>query len=161
MREKLEQIRKEALQNLADVNADLEEIRVRYLGKKGELTSVLRSMGQLSPEERPKIGQLANEVRESIEQEISRRAAQAKDLLLQAKLKREKIDDTMPGEEPSVGHLHPLNRVQREMEEIFIGMGFSIEEGPDVELDYYNFQALNIPEGQAARDTQDTFYISD
>ncbi|MBP5292512.1 MAG: phenylalanine--tRNA ligase subunit alpha [Clostridia bacterium] len=161
MREKLEQIRKEALQNLADVNADLEEIRVRYLGKKGELTSVLRSMGQLSPEERPKIGQLANEVRESIEQEISRRAAQAKDLLLQAKLKSEKIDVTMPGEEPSVGHLHPLNRVQREMEEIFIGMGFSIAEGPDVELDYYNFQALNIPEGHPARDTQDTFYISD
>ena len=161
MREKLEQIRAEALKKLADVNADLEDIRVRYLGKKGELTSVLRAMGQLSPEERPKIGQLANEVRESIETEIAKRTAEAKERLLNAKMKAEKIDVTMPGETPAVGHLHPLSRVQREMEEIFIGMGFSIAEGPDVELDYYNFQALNIPEGHPARDTQDTFYISD
>ncbi|MBO7404338.1 MAG: phenylalanine--tRNA ligase subunit alpha, partial [Clostridia bacterium] len=122
---------------------------------------LLRSMGQLSPEERPKIGQLANEVRQSIEDAIKARAEAAKGRALDLKLKAEKLDVTMPGENPPVGHLHPLERVQREMEEIFIGMGFSIAEGPDVEYDYYNFQALNIPEGHPARDTQDTFYISD
>ncbi|MBR6410041.1 MAG: phenylalanine--tRNA ligase subunit alpha [Clostridia bacterium] len=161
MREKLEQIRSEALRPLADAGTDLEEIRVRFLGKKGELTNVLRSMGQLSPEERPKIGQLANEVRQSIEDAIKARTEAAKGRALDLKLKAEKLDVTMPGKTPEVGHLHPLERVQREMEEIFIGMGFSIAEGPDVEYDYYNFQALNIPEGHPARDTQDTFYISD
>ena len=161
MREKLEQIRSEALRLLADAGTDLEEIRVRFLGKKGELTNVLRSMGQLSPEERPKIGQLANEVRQSIEDAIKARTEAAKGRALDLKLKAEKLDVTMPGKTPEVGHLHPLERVQREMEEIFIGMGFSIAEGPDVEYDYYNFQALNIPEGHPARDTQDTFYISD
>ena len=161
MREKLEQIREEALRLLADAGSDLEEIRVRFLGKKGELTNVLRSMGQLSPEERPKIGQLANEVRQSIEDAIKARTEAAKGRALDLKLKAEKLDVTMPGKTPEVGHLHPLERVQREMEEIFIGMGFSIAEGPDVEYDYYNFQALNIPEGHPARDTQDTFYISD
>ena len=161
MREKLERIRSEALRLLADAGTDLEEIRVRFLGKKGELTNVLRSMGQLSPEERPKIGQLANEVRQSIEDAIKARTEAAKGRALDLKLKAEKLDVTMPGKTPEVGHLHPLERVQREMEEIFIGMGFSIAEGPDVEYDYYNFQALNIPEGHPARDTQDTFYISD
>lgn len=161
MKETLARIRAEALEQIHAVDADLEQIKIKYLGKKGELTAVLRGMGALSAEERPIIGQLANEVRESIEAAIREKTAELQAKLLDLKLKAEKVDVTMPGNPAPVGHVHPLTQVQRELEDIFIGMGFSIAEGPEVELDYYNFQALNIPENHPARDTQDTFYISD
>ena len=134
---------------------------MKYLGKKGELTAVLRGMGSLSAEERPVIGQLANEVRETIENALAQKAAKLKEMALERKLRAEKLDVTIPGKAPDMGHIHPLTLVQRDLEDIFIGMGFSIAEGPEVEYDYYNFQALNIPENHPARDTQDTFYITD
>ena len=164
MKEKLNSIRQNALEqiNQSDTdNAKLEEIRVKYLGKKGELTAVLRGMGQLTPEERPVIGQTANEVREDIEKAIAEKKQSLAAAALELKLKDEKLDVTVPGKKSKIGHIHPLTLVQRELEDVFIGMGFSIAEGPEVEYDYYNFQALNIPENHPARDTQDTFYITD
>lgn len=161
MKETLLKIKEEALTALAQTGEDLEALRIRYLGKKGELTAVLRGMGKLSAEERPAIGQLANEVREAIESAITARAQAEKSAALERRLKSERVDVTVPGTAPAVGHMHPLSRIQREMEDIFIGMGFDIVEGPEVEYDYYNFQALNIPPEHPARDTQDTFYITD
>ena len=161
MKEKLAQIRAEALEQIASDSADLEQIKIKYLGKKGELTAVLRGMGALSAEERPVVGQIANEVRAEIENAIGAKTKELQAKALEQKLKSEKLDVTMPGTPAPMGHIHPLTRVQRELEDIFIGMGFSIVEGPEVELDYYNFQALNIPENHPARDTQDTFYIGE
>ena len=161
MKETLARIRTEALEQLQAPDADTEQIKIKYLGKKGELTAVLRGMGALSAEERPVIGQLANEVRADIEAALAEKVKQAQAKALEEKLKAERLDVTMPGKAPEVGHIHPLTQVQRELENIFIGMGFSIVEGPEVELDYYNFQALNIPENHPARDTQDTFYIGE
>ncbi len=161
MKETLLKIQKEALDVIHAPGSDLEQIRIRYLGKKGELTSVLRGMGALSAEERPIIGQLANEVRAKIENALREKSQAEKQFQLEKKLAGEKIDVTFPASVSRVGHLHPLTQVQRELEDIFIGMGFSIAEGPEVEYDYYNFQALNIPENHPARDTQDTFYITD
>lgn len=161
MKEKLSQIRAKALEQINEAHADLEQIKIKYLGKKGELTAVLRGMGSLSAEERPVIGQLANEIRAGIEEAINAKSKEMQAKALDKKLKSEKLDVTMPATPPAVGHVHPLTQVQRELENIFIGMGFSIAEGPEVELDYYNFQALNIPENHPARDTQDTFYISE
>ena len=161
MKDLLEQIRQSAMEQLSRVDADLSEIRVKYLGKKGELTAVLRSMGSLSPEERPAFGQRANEVRAQIEAEIERRQTEMKSAMRDRALRAEKLDVTVPGEDVPFGHIHPLSRVQHEIEDIFIGMGYSIAEGPEVELDYYNFPALNIPPEHPARDTQDTFYITD
>ena len=161
MKDLLEQIRQSAMEQLSRVDADLSEIRVKYLGKKGELTAVLRSMGSLSPEERPAFGQRANEVRAQIEAEIERRQTEMKSAMRDRALRAEKLDVTVPGEDVPFGHIHPLSRVQHEIKDIFIGMGYSIAEGPEVELDYYNFQALNIPPEHPARDTQDTFYITD
>ena len=161
MKEKLQQIKEAALLELRAAECDTEALRVRYLGKKGELTAVLRGMGALSPEERPIVGALANEVRAEIEAALAARVAAEKERALEDQLAREKLDVTMPGTPSRMGHQHPLTRAQREMEEIFIGMGFEIAEGPEVEYDYYNFQALNIPENHPARDTQDTFYITD
>ena len=160
MKEMLNQIRTAALEKIA-AGEDLEQIRIQYLGKKGELTAVLRGMGKLSAEERPVVGQLANQVREEIEAAVAQKAEALKASALQEQLKAERLDVTMPGKTARVGHVHPLTRVQRDMEEIFIGMGFSIAEGPEVEYDLYNFQKLNIPENHPARDTQDTFYITD
>ena len=160
MKEMLNQIRQVALEKIA-AGEDLEQIRIQYLGKKGELTAVLRGMGKLTAEERPVIGQLANQVRADIEAAIAEKAEALKAGALAEQLKNEKLDVTMPGKATRVGHVHPLTRVQRDMEEIFIGMGFSIAEGPEVEYDLYNFQKLNIPENHPARDTQDTFYITD
>ncbi len=161
MKDTLLKIKAEALSAITQDGADLEAQRIRYLGKKGELTAVLRGMGKLSAEERPVIGQIANEVREAIENELAQRAQAQKAAELDRRLASEKIDVTVPGTEIAVGHIHPLDRVQRDMEEIFIGMGFDIVEGPEVEYDYYNFQALDIPPDHPARDTQDTFYITD
>ena len=161
MKEKLQKIKEDALLAISAENADLEQIRIQYLGKKGELTSVLRGMGSLTPEERPIVGQVANEVRAIIEAALKDKANAAKDAELAKRLVSEKIDVTLPSAAPAQGKLHPLTQVQRTIEDIFIGMGFSIAEGPEVEYDYYNFQALNIPENHPARDTQDTFYITE
>ena len=161
MREKLQLIKEEAMAAIASPDANLEELRVKYLGKKGELTSILRGMGALTPEERPIVGQLANEVRAEIEGAIKERSQELAAKELENKLVAEKIDVTVPGKAPAMGHIHPLTATQRELENIFIGMGFSIIEGPEVEYDYYNFEALNIPKDHPARDTQDTFYITD
>ena len=150
----------EALSKAAD-SKTLEALRVKYLGKKGELTAILKQMGKLSAEERPKVGQLANEVRAGIEQMIEERSAAIKQAVLDARLQAERVDVTMPGKAAPIGKAHPLTKVLDEVKEIFLGMGFSISEGPEVETDYYNFEALNIPKNHPARDTQDTFYISD
>ena len=159
----LQQIRQQAADALAqagDLKA-LDDLRVKYLGKMGELTVILKQMGKLSAEERPKVGQLANEVRSGIEALVEERTAAVKAALLDQKLALEKLDVTMPGRAAPLGKLHPLTKVLEEVKEIFLGMGFSVAEGPEVETDYYNFEALNIPKDHPARDTQDTFYISD
>lgn len=161
MKETLQKIKEEALEALSALDADIEALRIRYLGKKGELTAVLRGMGKLSPEERPIMGQLANEVRSQIEEQLTKRTGELKAAAMEGRLRKEKLDVTVPGEKMYMGHLHPLTKMRRELEDIFSGMGFSIAEGPEVETDYYNFQALNTPADHPARDTQDTFYITD
>ena len=163
MKEQLLEIRKKAEQALshAGVAEELEDIRVKFLGKKGELTAVLRGMGGLSSEERPVIGQLANEVRGVIEDLIEEKKTALHAKLREEKLKNEIIDVTMAGNKPQLGKRHPLTNVLDDVKDIFLGMGFSIAEGPEVELDYYNFEALNIPADHPARDTQDSFYIND
>lgn len=163
MKTQLEQIRNAAKDALttAGTAQQLEEVRIKYLGKKGELTAILKQMGKLSAEERPVIGQLANEIRQDIESAIAEKAAQIKKEQLAKQLEEETLDVTMPGKEPALGHKHPLSIVLDEIKEIFMGMGFDIAEGPEVEYDYYNFEALNIPKDHPARDTQDTFYITD
>jgi phenylalanyl-tRNA synthetase alpha chain len=163
MREQLNNIKLEAEKRLNQAGslAELESIRLQYLGKKGELTAVLRGMGQLTPEERPKIGQLANEVRSFIEKilEAKTKSLQEKERL--SRLEKEAIDVTIPGKRRFIGKKHPLSIVMDEIKEVFIGLGYEIAEGPEVELDYYNFEALNIPPGHPARDSQDTFFIND
>ena len=163
MKQALEQIKQaaiEQLENCTDLKA-LEELKIKYLGKKGELTAILKQMGKLSKEERPVIGQLANEVRATIEEEVKTRTEQLQQKALEEQLKSEKIDVTMPGQTFELGKKHPLTIVMDEVKEIFLGMGFDVVDGPEVELDYYNFEALNIPKDHPARDTQDTFYIND
>ena len=150
----------QALESAADPKA-LDDLRVKYLGKKGELTAILKQMGSLSAEERPKVGAFANEVRAAIENLIEQRSNALKIQMQEKKLTEEKLDVTLPGKAAPLGKSHPLNKVLDEIKEIFLGMGFSISEGPEVELDYYNFEALNIPKNHPARDTQDTFYITD
>ena len=157
---KIKSLANDELSKVNDTKA-LEEIRVKFLGKKGELTSILKQMGKLSPEERPVIGQLANQVRAEIEESITNRVKEIKTLMLEKKLKEEELDVTLPGTKATIGKLHPLNIVLNEIEDIFMGMGFDIADGPEVEYDYYNFEALNLPPDHPARDTQDTFYITD
>lgn len=163
MREKLEQIKNNALEELKTIanKNELENIRVKYLGKKGELTEILRGMGKLSSEERPVIGKLANEVREKLENFIENSLNEIKSKEKEIKLKSEIIDISMPGKKPVMGSKNPLELTLNSITDIFISMGFSIEEGPEVEKDYYNFEALNIPKNHPARGEQDTFYIND
>lgn len=163
MKEQLEAIRKAAEQALlgAESQQKIEELRVRFLGKKGELTAILKQMGGLSAEERPVIGQLANEVRAYIENDVRLRMEQLKKQALERRLKSETLDVTMPGVHRKLGAKHPISIVLDEIKEIFVGMGFDIVEGPEVELDYYNFEALNMPKDHPARDTQDSFYVTD
>lgn len=163
MKLQLENIKNSAKEALAKVAKpeELEALRVKYLGKKGELTAILRQMGKLSAEERPVMGQLTNEVRASIEKAIEQKKAELAQAVFQAKIAAETIDVTMPGKAPHLGRKHPITKVREEIEDIFIGMGFEIKEGPEVELDHYNFELLNMPKDHPARDTQDTFYISD
>jgi phenylalanyl-tRNA synthetase alpha chain len=138
----------------------LQDVRLKYLGKKGDLTRVLRGMGSLSPEERPRIGQLANEVRLLLEGELEQRLAVLARQEQQRQLATEAVDVTLPGRPATRGHQHPLTTVLLEIERIFTSMGFEVAEGPEVEWDYYNFEALNIPKEHPARDMQDTFYIT-
>ncbi|MBB3129342.1 phenylalanyl-tRNA synthetase alpha chain [Paenibacillus rhizosphaerae] len=163
MKEKLEALRQEAIAQLNDV-ADvqtLNDLRVKYLGKKGALTEVLRGMGALSAEERPLIGQVANDVRGAIEGLIESKQQAFQKAETEQRLQAEKVDVTLPGRKMTQGGTHPLNKVIQEIEEIFIGMGYHIAEGPEVETDYYNFEALNLPKNHPARDMQDTFYITE
>ena len=163
MREQLEKIKASAFAALeqAKASSDLEELRVRLLGKKGELTGVLKMMGRLSAEERPVMGQLANSVRASIEQKLEERKAELAAAALEAKLAAEALDVTVPGATRELGHKHPMYIALDEAKEIFIGMGFQILEGPEVELADYNFTKLNTEEGHPARDWSDTFYIKE
>ncbi len=158
--EKIELCAREELAKIADP-AELETLRIRFLGKKGELTAIMKQMAALSAEERPAIGQLANRVRSDIEQALAEKTAQLKAEASALKLREEKLDVTLPGKAPKLGKLHPMDVVMHEIEDIFIGMGFDIVSGPEVEYDYYNFEALNLPPDHPARDTQDTFYIND
>ena len=163
MRDLLNKIKTDAEQHLGAIvsEEELEKFRVELLGKKGALTQVLRGMGALSAEERPKIGQLANEIRASIENKIAQKKEALAKAALERKLESEKIDVTAPGVPVSVGKRHPIDQIEETLCDIFRSMGFEIAEGPEVEYDTYNFQKLNIPESHPARDTQDTFYISD
>lgn len=163
MKQQLEEIKSRAAAALANAKLpqEIDELRVKFLGKKGELTGILKQMGKLSPEERPVIGQLANEVRSWIEKDIETRLTEIKANQMAVQLESEKLDVTLPGKRPLFGAKHPLSIVLDEIKEIFIGMGFEIADGPEVETDYYNFEALNIPKDHPARDTQDTFYINE
>ncbi|RYL93921.1 phenylalanine--tRNA ligase subunit alpha [Sporolactobacillus sp. THM7-4] len=163
MREKLLELREKALESVHSTNSlkQLQDIHVSYLGKKGPITEVLKGMGKLSEEERPVIGQLANDVRKTIEQQIKVRKEKLERKLLEQQIESEKIDVTLPGRKIRTGSHHLLASVVREVEDLFIGLGFSVAEGPEVEEDYYNFEALNLPKDHPARDMQDSFYITD
>lgn len=163
MKEMLEDIRCKFEEKVSQSQelSQLEELRVAFLGKKGELTGVLRGMGQLSAEERPVVGQMANEVRAFMEGKLAARKEELAAKALDEKLAKEALDVTMPGKTRAKGSLHPINQISDEMKDLFIGMGYEIADGPEIEYDYYNFEALNLPEGHPARDTQDTFYITE
>ena len=156
--EKIEALAKQELNECADIKA-LDDLRVKFLGKKGELTAILKQMGKLSAEERPVMGQLANKVRADIEEALASKLTALKSAAQAARLKEETIDVTLPGTHAPFGKLHPLTRVENEIREIFMGMGFEIADGPEIDDDYHVFEALNLPEDHPARDTQDTFYI--
>ncbi|MGF7186766.1 phenylalanyl-tRNA synthetase alpha chain [Desulfitispora alkaliphila] len=162
MKSELSKIKEQAIEDFKEVVdlEKLEQLRVKYLGKKGELTGVLRGMGKLTAEERPVIGQLANEIRAQLEETIESRKSELAHIARQAKLEAETIDVTLPGKPVATGKRHPLTQVLDEIKEIFLGMGFTIEEGPEIESDYYNFEALNLPKEHPARDMQDSFYIT-
>ena len=163
MKEQLQSIADEALSMLEKVQdmKSLEEIRVTFLGKKGKLTAILKGMGALSKEERPIVGQMANDVRKRLEEAIQNAKTKLIKTERAEKISTEVIDVTMPGTFISRGKKHPLTLVLDEIKEVFLGMGYEIAEGPEVELDYYNFEALNTPKNHPARDAQDTFYINE
>ena len=163
MQEKLLAIKEAAFNEIsaAENSGTLEEIRVKYLGKKGELTTILRGMGSLSPEERPIVGKLVNEAKSEVEEKLEEVGTAIKTREKNAKLASEVIDISLPGKKNVIGKRHPLDLTLERMKEIFISMGFSIEDGPEVELEHYNFEALNIPKDHPARSEQDTFYIND
>ena len=163
MKQQLENIENAAMAEASSSDSikALDELRIKYLGKKGELTAILKQMGKLSAEERPVIGQLANKVRQDIEEAITSKMSALKAKEKERKMAAESIDITLPGKQQSIGKLHPLKIVENEIKEFFLGMGFSVADGPEVEYDYYNFEALNLPPDHPARDTQDTFYITD
>ncbi len=163
MKEQLQQIKARALAQMQEAGdlAALDAVRVGVLGKKGELTAVLKLMGKLSPEERPIMGQMANAVRAELETELEKRKAELEAAQLESRLAAEAIDVTIPGKEVSMGHQHPMNKVLQEVKEIFIGMGYTIVDGPEVEEASYNFTRLNIEKGHPSRDRSDTFYFDD
>ena len=162
MKEKLEQIKTEAMGKISAAASleDLNDVRITQLGKKGALTGILKSMKDVAPEERPKVGQLVNEVRADIEAALDKAKTEMERKVRDAKMKKEVIDVTLPAKKNNVGHRHPNTIALEEVERIFVGMGYEVVEGPEVERDYYNFEALNIPADHPAKDEQDTFYIN-
>ena len=163
MKEKLEKIRQEALAKIAETNAldKLNDIRVSKLDKKGELTEVLKGMKDVAAEERPKVGQLVNDTRNIIEEKLEEMKSKLAAAAREKQLREEVIDVTLPAKKNNVGHRHPNSIALEEVQRIFVGMGYEVVEGPEVEYDYYNFEALNIPANHPAKDEQDTFYIND
>ncbi|BFJ02265.1 phenylalanine--tRNA ligase subunit alpha [Priestia sp. Y58] len=163
MKERLQELQQEAIAKVEAASAlkELNDVRVAYLGKKGPITEVLRGMGKLSAEERPVMGALANEVREAIASKIEEKQTALEAAEVERKLASETIDVTLPGRPVKAGTHHPLTSVIEEVEDLFLGMGYEVAEGPEVEQDYYNFEALNLPKGHPARDMQDTFYITE
>ncbi len=163
MKERLEQIKANAVREIqkSDGLAKLNDVRVAFLGKKGELTAVLKGMKDVLPEDRPMVGQLVNETRESIEKLIEETKSKLEAAEREFRMKQEVIDVTLPAKKNRVGHRHPNTIALEEVERIFVGMGYEVVEGPEVEYDYYNFEALNIPANHPAKDEQDTFYIND
>lgn len=162
MKEKLQSIKEKALAQIsaAEHLEALNDVRVAILGKKGELTSVLKSMKEVDPEDRPKVGQMVNEARAEIEKVLEEKKVAFEKKVREEKMKAETIDVTLPAKKPMVGHRHPNTIALEEIERIFVGMGYEVVEGPEVEYDYYNFEALNIPANHPAKDEQDTFYIN-
>lgn len=163
MKDKLKKIMEEAVEqiNASEGMDKLNEIKVAFLGKKGQLTSVLKSMKDIAPEERPAVGQLVNEARNAIEEKLEEKMVAFTKKLREERIKNETIDVTLPANRKFIGHRHPNTIALEEVERIFIGMGYEVVEGPEIEKDYYNFEALNIPENHPAKDEQDTFYITD
>ena len=163
MKEKIEEIKKQSIKEIENCTTqkELNELKVKYLGKKGELTTVLRGMGALSPEERPIIGSLVNQVRDKLNELFTEKEENFKKKELEKRLLTEKIDITEPSKKIELGSLHPITQIIKEVEEIFLGMGYKIADGPEVEKAIYNFDKLNTPPDHPARDIQDTFYITD
>ena len=163
MKDKLKKIREEAVRQIEESKElnSLNDVRVAILGKKGELTAVLKGMKDVKPEDRPMVGQLVNETREAIEQKLEETKEKLERAEMEKRLEKEVIDVTLPAKINKVGHRHPNTTVLEEVENIFVGMGYEVLEGPEIEKDYYNFEALNIPKNHPARDEQDTFYIND
>ena len=163
MKELMQKLRESSVKEILDCDSAerLEAMRVRYLGKKGELTAILRQMGSLSAEERPAMGQLANQLRSEIEEAIDKRREELSSAMMELKLESEAVDVTLPGKDIRMGHKHPMYNVLDQLKDIFIGMGFEILDGPEVELAEYNFTKLNIDEGHPSRDWTDTFYLTE
>lgn len=162
MKEELEELKNKALSEISEAkdNEALNNIRVALLGKKGELTAILKGMKDVKPEDRPAVGKLVNETREAIEEKLTAARKSFEEAELAMKLKSEIIDVTLPSKDVPTGHLHPNTVALNEVEKIFTGMGYEVAEGPEIEYDYYNFEALNIPANHPAKDEQDTFYIN-
>ncbi len=163
MSDKLQELREKIQKDLSDVKSveDLKNIRVQYLGKKGALTAILRELGNVAAEERPRIGKMVNEVRARAEAKINEQMKLLEKRQMEEKIQNETLDVTLPGRKPAVGHLHPLTQTLRDIKKIFMRMGFEVEGGPEVETDYFNFEALNLPKDHPARDMQDSFYLTE
>ena len=163
MEQELQRIKEEALSAIKSASDEqaLQDVRVKYLGKKGEVTALLKGLGKLSPEERPKMGALVNAVRQALEEEIDALKTSMEVAAMNARLEEEKIDITLPGRAPKTGHIHPLTTVNEMIEDFFMKMGYTVEEGPEIEQDHFNFECLNLPKDHPARDMQDSFYITE
>ncbi|MGM0410345.1 MAG: phenylalanine--tRNA ligase subunit alpha [Bacillota bacterium] len=163
MLEKIKELEKEVKKDFSSVIDldELEELRIKYLGKKGKIAQIFSKMSEVADEDKPKVGKECNILKGKIEKKINEKKKQLAKMQKKKKIKEERIDVTLPGIKQKIGHHHLLTKVIREVEDVFIGLGFTIEEGPEIESEYYNFKALNIPEGHPARDLQDTFYIDD
>ena len=162
VQEELKSIKEESLKEIEQANdlKELNEVKIKYLGKKGELTQILRNMGNISPEERPKLGASVNIIRDELEKEIDQKEKKFNEELMRKRLEKEKIDVTLPSEKIKRGSKHPLNRVIEEVEDLFVSMGYDVVTGPELETDEYCFERLNLPKGHPARDMQDSFYIT-
>ena len=163
MEQELQRIKEVALTAIkaATDQQALQDVRVKYLGKKGEVTALLKGLGKLSPEERPKMGAFVNAVREALEAELDKIKSSMETAAMNARLEEEKIDITLPGRAPKTGHIHPLTTVNEMIEDFFMKMGYTVEEGPEIEQDHFNFECLNLPKDHPARDMQDSFYITE